>query len=375
MSKFEKEDVLRDGAGFIFQTLVRAKKSRRPPSKPTATQMTAALGRIGGVVRRRPEVMVKVTGSAHGFRAMREHLAYITRKGKLIGEREDGTLIEGATNVRSLAEEWWDKSGVDRPARARDTINVILSMPIGTDPGAVADAARAFARKTFGEHYDYLLAHHNKESDPKRPENPHAHLTIRTKGRDGQRLDPRKHDLQAWREAFALELRERGVIAEATQRRVRGITRKGQRQAIRHLDARKAARVTKWKLTQAVLTASKGNDGAAEPWRRRQRRDSGNFAEHGILSPQRSSKPDNRSSHSRSGNSRTLCRRCRRNGSNLFRGPGSYSKSSRPRSGRSTSSRCAIGGGIDSGLVILQFRRSDRLNGDQHAKSSVAHQR
>jgi len=265
MGKFEKEDFLRDSAGFAFQTPVRAKKSR-PPSKPNPMQMTAALGRIGRIAHHRPEVMVKVTGSAHGFRALKEHLAYITRNGKLVSEREDGTLIEGAANVRSLAEEWWDKGGVDRPARARDTINLILSMPVGTDPQAVAEAARAFAQKTFGEQYDYLLAHHNKESDPKRPENPHAHLTIRTRGREGQRLDPRKHDLQAWREAFALELRQRGVVAEATPRRVRGVVRKGQRQAIRHLDARKATRVTKWKLTQAVKTASAGKDGAAEPW-------------------------------------------------------------------------------------------------------------
>ena len=63
--------------------------------------------------------MVKVTGSAHGLRGLKEHLAYITRNGKLIGEREDGSLIEGGANVRSLAEEWWDQGGVDRPARAR----------------------------------------------------------------------------------------------------------------------------------------------------------------------------------------------------------------------------------------------------------------
>ncbi len=262
-----EEDSLPDSAGFVFWTPVRAKKGR-PTSKPNAMQMTAALGRIGRLARRRPEVMVKVTGSSHGFRSLKEHLAYITRNGKLLGEREDGTLIEGAANVRSLAEEWWDKSGVDRPARARDSINLILSMPACTDPEVVADAARAFAQKTFGEHYDYLLAHHNKESDPKRPENPHAHLTIRTRGRDGQRLDPRKHDLQAWREAFALELRERGVVAEATPRRVRGITRKGQRQAVRHMDKRKAARVTRWKLEQAVKTASIGNDVSATPWAR-----------------------------------------------------------------------------------------------------------
>jgi hypothetical protein len=82
----------------------------------------------------------------------------------------------------------------------------------------------------------------------------------------GQSLNPRKADLQAWRAGFALELRERSVIAEATPRRVRGVARRGKRQTILHMDKRQATRVTKWKLTQAVLTASADNDGSAEPW-------------------------------------------------------------------------------------------------------------
>jgi Domain of unknown function (DUF4386)/MobA/VirD2-like, nuclease domain len=110
-----------------------------------------------------------------GFRSLKEHLAYITRNGKLDGERESGELIRGAAGVQSLAAEWWGDCGIDRPTRARDTINLILSMPPGTDPQAVAEAARAFAHETFGNNYDYLLAHHNHDSDPKRPENPHAH--------------------------------------------------------------------------------------------------------------------------------------------------------------------------------------------------------
>jgi len=72
--------------------------------------------------------------------------------------------------------------------------------------------------------------------------------------------------LQAWRDGFAVELRERGVIAEATPWRTRGVVRRGQRQAIRHTNARQATRVTKWKRVQAVKTASIGNYGSAEPW-------------------------------------------------------------------------------------------------------------
>ena len=269
-SEFD-DDPLLGPAGFVFQTPVRSSSRGQKPAKADllrATRLAHAIARIGRVARRPPEVMVKVTGSARGFRAMKEHIAYITRNGKLVAEREDGSHFEGATNVLGVAEEWWDKSNVDRPARARDTINVMLSMPPGTDPQVVADAARAFAQKTFSETFDYVLAHHNRDADPKRPENPHAHLTIRGRGRNGQRLDPRKADLQAWREGFAAELRARGVIAEATPRRTRGVTRKGQRQAIRHMDARRASHVTQWKLMQAIKTVAgdRDEDTASAPW-------------------------------------------------------------------------------------------------------------
>jgi len=260
------DDSLLGPAGYVFQTPVQSKK-QKSQTKGGRGRMRLAGAQIGRVTRRRPEVMVKVTGSARGFRSLKEHLAYITRDGKIAAEHDGGERIEGAVNVRELAEQWWADCGRDRKASARDTINLILSMPPGTDPAAVAAAASAFAQKTFGGAYDYLLAHHNQGTDPKRPENPHAHLTIKTRGRNGQRLDPRKHDLQAWREAFAAELREHAVIAEATPRRVRGVVRKGQRQAIRHLDSRRASRVTQWKLQQAIKTVAAGEDAPdAAPW-------------------------------------------------------------------------------------------------------------
>jgi len=266
-----EEDSLLGAAALVFQTPARAKKGRPTPRSHTpnvrrALRLAGVMGRVGRVTRRKPEVMVKVTGSACGFRSLKEHLAYITRNGKIAGERENGERIEGASEVRTLAEEWWADSG-ERRKGTRDTINLILSMPPGTDERAVAEAARAFASKTFGDHYDYLLAHHNRESDPKRPENPHAHLTIKTRGRQGQSLNPRKADLQAWREGFAAELRARDVEAEATPRRARGVVRKGQRQAIRHMDKRRASRVTRWKLMQAIKTVAVGkNEPEKAPW-------------------------------------------------------------------------------------------------------------
>ncbi len=147
----EDEDPILGAAGLVFRTAVRAKKHPRGgQSGLSGLKLAKAVGKIGRVVRRRPEVMVKVTGSARGFRNLKEHLAYITRNGKIAGEREGGELVEAPHEVRRLAEEWWVDCGNDLPKRARDTINLILSMPPGTDPEAVAEAARAVAQKTFG---------------------------------------------------------------------------------------------------------------------------------------------------------------------------------------------------------------------------------
>ncbi len=248
-------------AEFIFQTPVRARKRKQGPDAMPKRRRAGVAGRVLRVVSRKPEVMVKITGSARGFKRLKEHLAYITRNGKLTAERENGELIAGSCNVRSLAKDWWSDDHKGRGGRRRDTVNLILSMPVGTDRGAVADAARAFARSEFAGRFDYLMAVH-EDTD-----HPHVHLTVKTHGLQGQYLDPRKGDLQAWREVFAAALRKRGVKAEATPRRSRGVVRKGQRQAIRHMDARRGSRVTRWKLEQAIKAAQSGTSiGEGQPW-------------------------------------------------------------------------------------------------------------
>ena len=110
--------------------------------------------------------------------------------------------------------------------------NIVLSMPPGTDPIAVKDAVRAFAIETFGGRHDYVFVQHLDD------EHPHVHLTVRSLGYDGRRLNPRKADLATWREQFAGELRLRGVEAEATPRRARGKVRKAERGVVRAIRER-----------------------------------------------------------------------------------------------------------------------------------------
>lgn len=254
-------------AGFIFRTPMRGKKARKgkQASKSLGVAPTAVsvLGRIRRTVGKRPEVMVKVSGSARGSRHLKEHLSYITRNGDLDGEREDGTQVIGREAVMEMAAEWWGSIGAGRGKATRDTINIVLSMPAGTDRGAVERAARALSAAEFGGKHDYILVHHADT------EHPHAHLTVKSLGYQGQRLDPRKGDLQAWREGFASQMRAQGVEAEATPRRARGQVQKGVRQAIRHMDKRQGARVTRWRIEQAIKTVQEGKDTtpSAEPWR------------------------------------------------------------------------------------------------------------
>ena len=56
------------------------------------------------------------------------------------------------------------------------------------------------------------------DSDPNPSRHPHVHLTVKAAGFDGTRLNPRKPDLQRWREGFAEALREHGIDATATSR-------------------------------------------------------------------------------------------------------------------------------------------------------------
>ena len=94
----------------------------------------------------------------------------------------------------------------------------MLSMPRGTDPLTVQQAAREFAKIEFTDHHYVMVLHQHQA-------NPHVHLSVKAESKHGLRLNPRKADLQRWRETFAERLRERGIDAEATRQATRGEVR------------------------------------------------------------------------------------------------------------------------------------------------------
>ncbi len=224
----------------------------------------ARLARVGG---RAPEVMVKVTGRTHDPGHLRAHLDYISRNGELEVENRDGAVITGRSAVRELADDWSAIALADSRRRTTTpfSVSVVLSMPANTDPATVRDAARAFAREVFADRFDYVFALHTDA------EHPHVHLAVRALGDQGERLNPKKADLEAWRQVFAQALRDRGVEAEATPRRARGITRKPERTPLRKIRERheagqgEPAKVRRAAYQDAAKAAFKGET-APTPW-------------------------------------------------------------------------------------------------------------
>ncbi|MCU7376144.1 conjugal transfer protein TraS [Paucibacter sp. O1-1] len=175
---------------------------------------------IGAVVLRRvPQVMVKVTGGGRGMKAIAAHFRYISKAGRLEIEDELGMKASGREAVRELTDAWrYGGSRIPEEGPRREALNVMLSMPQGTDPLAVLRAAREFAQIEFKDHR-YVMVLHDHQA------NPHVHLSVRMESKHGHRLNPRKADLRRWRELFAERLKGWGVEAGASSRASRGAIR------------------------------------------------------------------------------------------------------------------------------------------------------
>lgn len=186
------------------------------------------------VVRRVPQVMVKVTGG-RGMKAIAAHFRYISKNGRLDIEDERGATTRGKDALCALADDWRFGGGfIDEVSDRREAFNIMLSMPRGTDTLSVQRAAREFARAELADHEFVMVLHDH-------PANPHVHISVRVESKQGMRLNPRKADLHRWRETFAEKLRGWGVKAEASRQATRGRTRNDD--PLWHIKAREEGRL------------------------------------------------------------------------------------------------------------------------------------
>lgn len=221
-----------DDFNFVF---AKSGKARAPAGAAKATGGGAGGGKgaqtpqaqrraVLEAVKRKPQVMVKITSFGKSAQAVTAHLDYISRNGRNeVFDEQGDELAALAERLEREPREVLHEAGerlvdqTDGPAdtaakrrpRERVTMNLMLSMPEGTDTGAFELSVRDFLHETFPKN-DHVFAFHDDKHHY------HAHIVVGLQGDDGQWLNPRKADLKEWRENFAEALEHRGIEASAT---------------------------------------------------------------------------------------------------------------------------------------------------------------
>jgi hypothetical protein len=184
--------------------------------------------------RRVPEVVVRITGRQHGGGHVLANFAYISRLGhgsqtEVHLETSDGDVLRDGRDMQILAQDWheWEMDG-DARRKGATSLSMILSMPTGTDPGRVKEAALDFARDQFANRSWVASLHVDRD-------HPHVHLTVARRDYDGRRFHPNRDDLFRFRQRFAEKLRGRGIEANATPTKARGIDPKHEHIAVQKM--------------------------------------------------------------------------------------------------------------------------------------------
>ena len=242
----------------ITRTKIVCTKSADVPRKG----MQLGRKKLMRTVRKAPEVMVKISGGGKGMSQIKAHFDYISRNGQVELENEEGEVLSGLESLRDLRDEWqFGQYGLPEVGHRKEAFNVVLSMPPGTSREAVKNAARDFATREFGGNHPYVFAEHTDEAHP------HVHLCVKAMGNDGTRLNPRKADLERWREEFAQSLWEQGVAANATRRVARGVVRKSAKQQVIQMEQRGQRSVVLDGQRRAVVEELQGESAHPNPLR------------------------------------------------------------------------------------------------------------
>lgn len=234
---------------------------RRGPGRPSHFTREQ-VKQIARTVRRAPEVVVKVSGGAKTTRGAVAHFQYITRRGELEIETDDGERLQGKGVPAKLVEDWdldidaalnrW--TGMERGGRRQVKLvhNIILSMPFGTCPERLLAAGRDFAREEFALQHRYAMVLHTDQAHL------HVHLVVSAYNREATRLNIRKADLRRWREQFAHHLRRHGLEANATPAQLRGRLSDHQKDGIYRAGQRGESRIAWEREVRAAEALASG---------------------------------------------------------------------------------------------------------------------
>jgi Relaxase/Mobilisation nuclease domain len=207
---------------------------------------------------------------SNDIKAVGNHLDYIGRYGKLNLETDDGEHVGGRSG-KALLDDWdLDLDDVRRQATLAATKGkrppklvhkLMFSMPPGTPSDKVLGAVRNLAREEFWGQHRYALALHTDEPHP------HVHLVLKAVSEQGVRLNIKKATLRHWRWEFARHLRLLGIEANATERAVRGESRKAKKDGIYRANLRGDSTYLRAQVEAVAADLLKGNP-RVEPGKR-----------------------------------------------------------------------------------------------------------
>jgi len=229
-----RRQATRSGQKSISRIVIRDKSRSKGGSPPLRGKVNISAGaksrNVIKTIRNAPQVMVKITGNSSGMKQVKHHLDYISRNGDVELINELGESIHGKVNLKDYKEEL-KASQVPEESKRREFIHVILSMPEGTDKVAFKQSLIDFAKEEFSNR-QYVIAIHDDT------DHVHAHINVNTRDidrADEPRLNPRKADLQRWRQGFADKLNDNGIEATASYRTARFNYRRPEKAAIRQI--------------------------------------------------------------------------------------------------------------------------------------------
>ncbi|WP_395378162.1 relaxase/mobilization nuclease domain-containing protein [Marinicella sp. W31] len=174
--------------------------------------------------------LIKVTGNKNSAAQLKAHLDYISRRGEIEIEDEEGTTFKGDKRSKSITEWVSDfelRKGIQKDANFGDGQKksrtnriakaIVISVPKGADHDALVEATREFAKNNFGGRR-YVFAVHSPETevhDNKITEHRHVHIIVENISPEAEgklQTDPKV--FREWRHKYAEIAKDHGINLE-----------------------------------------------------------------------------------------------------------------------------------------------------------------
>src|SRR3546814_11480679 len=75
-------------------------------ARPMSMDQAEARAKLERIVRKAPEVMVKVSGKPYGAHHVAEHFGYVARNGKLAVRTSEGEIVPEPDRPKAIATDW-----------------------------------------------------------------------------------------------------------------------------------------------------------------------------------------------------------------------------------------------------------------------------